>query len=273
MAAFSGRSRRKLRNLNKTSIAIIGGSGLGALLREAEKVRVKTLYGLPSPIVVGKIVNKQVAFLSRHGEKHTIPPHRINYQANISALQSLGVERIFATSAVGGISKHLTPGDLVAPHDFIDFTKLRKATFYDNAPVTHIDMSQPYCPELRNTLVDAAKHVGEDLCKEAVLACTEGPRYETPAEVRMLQKLGCDIVGMTGVPEVVLARELEICYASICYISNMAVGLQERQTISELTSIAEKKKHMIEKILKDAISSLPKARNCKCGHALKDAQI
>lgn len=214
-----------------------------------------------------------MAFLPRHGLKHNVPPHQINYRANISALHKLGVERVFATNAVGGINNRLKPGDIVVPHDFADFTKLRKGTFYENAPVTHIDMSQPYCPEIRNVLIKAAKRVGEKVHEEAVLACTEGPRYETPAEVKMLRHVGCDIVGMTGHPEAALARELEMCYAPLCYVSNMAAGLQERQTVSELTATAEKKKPVIKQILKEAIVSLPKTRSCICAHALEDAQL
>lgn len=273
MAAFSKRGKRKLKNLSKASVALIGGSGLEGLLSEVEHVRIGTPYGLPSPISVGGIGGKAVAFLSRHGLSHTVPPHRINYRANIFALHLLGVERVFATNAVGGINRCLELGELVVPHDFLDFTKLRKGTFYECAPVTHIDMSQPYCPEIRNALIKAAKHAAESVWGEAVLACTEGPRYETPTEVKMLRSFGCDIVGMTGLPEAVLARELEMCYASLCYVSNMAVGLQKHQTISELTEIAEKKKFVIEQVLKEAIVLLPKTRSCVCAHALEDAQL
>lgn len=273
MAASLREEKRKLRNLSKASIAIIGGSGLESLLKEIERVRVGTPYGLPPPVSIGTIEGKIVAFLPRHGLSHSVPPHCINYRANIFALHILGVERVFATNAVGGINNRLKPGDLVVPHDFVDFTKFRKGTFYDGAPVTHVDMSQPYCPEIRGVLIEAAKNVEESVWSEAVLACTEGPRYETPTEVKMLQSLGCDVVGMTGMPEAVLARELEMCYASLCYVSNMAVGLQERQTISELTKIAEKKKLVIEQVLKEAIASLPKTRKCNCASALEDAQL
>jgi len=262
-----------LKNLSKVSIAIVGGSGLEDLLEEVTCVRVGTPYGLPPPIFIGTIAGNTVAFLPRHGLSHNVPPHRISYRANIFALHTLGVERVFATNAVGGINECLKPGDLVVPNDFIDFTKLRTGTFYDDAPVTHVDMSQPYCPEIRNVLIAAARNLGEKVWGEAILACTEGPRYETPAEVRMLRRCGCDIVGMTGLPEAVLARELEMCYASLCYVSNMAVGLQEHQTINELTRIAAKKKPVIEQVLKEAIASLPKTRSCTCAHALEDAQL
>jgi len=274
MAASLRRGRRKLRNSNnKASVAVIGGSGLEDLLEKAVRFRFGTPYGLPSPISLGEVNGKAVAFLPRHGPSHTIPPHQVNYRANLFALHQLGVERIFATNAVGGINRRLKPGDLVVPHDFVDFTKSRKGTYYDASPVTHVDMSQPYCPELRDTLLNALKRVGENAVERGVLACTEGPRYETPAEVKMLHSFGCDLVGMTGMPEAVLARELEMCYASLCYVSNMAAGLQEHQTVKELTKVADEKRGIIKEVLKEAISSLLKTRSCGCAHALDNAWL
>ncbi len=262
-----------MKKLSKASIAIIGGSGLEELLIEGKHIRIGTPYGLPSPISIGKIGTKTVAFLPRHGLNHTIPPHRVNYHANIFALYKIGVKRIYATNAAGGINRRLKPGNLVVPHDFIDFTRLRKGTFYNDAPVTHIDMSQPYCSQMRSTLIEVLKSRLDEFLGEAVLACTEGPRYETPAEIKMLESLGCDIVNMTSLPETILARELEMCYASLCYISNMAVGLQERQTASELISVAEMKREVIKQVLKAAIASLPKTRSCVCAHALEHTQL
>ncbi|MFQ6075423.1 MAG: S-methyl-5'-thioinosine phosphorylase, partial [Candidatus Bathyarchaeia archaeon] len=199
--------------------AIIGGTGLESLLPEGTKTRVGTPYGPTPPITLARIGGREVAFLPRHGERHTHAPHRINYRANIWALHTLGVERVLATSAVGGINVEYSPGDLVIPDDFIDFTKHRALTFYDEAPVTHIDMTEAYCPELRRILIEAAKERRAGVWERGVYACTEGPRFETPAEIRMLRALGCDVVGMTGFPEVVLAREVETCYATLCYVS------------------------------------------------------
>lgn len=265
--------RKGLKSSSKASIAMVGGSGLEFFQQDVKLIRVGTPYGLPSPISIGEVAGKSVAFLARHGMGHTIPPHRINYRANIFALNTLGVERVLATNAVGGINKQLKPGDLAIPKDFVDFTTLRRRTFYDDAPVTHVDMSEPYCPEIRSGLIRATQHIGKRVWGETVLACTEGPRYETPAEVAMLRKLGCDIVGMTSLPEAVLAREMEMCYASLCYVSNMAVGLQECQTTGELSKTAEEVQPAIEQVLKETISSLPKTRSCICTHALKDAQL
>ncbi len=254
-------------------MAIIGGTGLDALLGAAEQIRIGTPHGLPPPVSVGSVEGKPIAFLPRHGVHHSLPPHRINYKANIYALLELGVERIIAINAVGAIDVNLKPGDLVVPHDFIDFTKLRQPTFYDEAPVTHVDVSQPYCPEIRALLVNSAKGCAKRVKDRAVLVCTEGPRYETPAEIEMFRRLGGDVVGMTEVPEAVLARELEICYATLCYVSNMAAGIQKRLTAQEVVKVAEEKMIVIEKVLRETIRQLPENRNCPCAHALEDARF
>ena len=262
-----------MKRSSRASVAIIGGSGLGGLLIGFKTLRVGTPFGLPPPILIGELEGIKISFLPRHGLSHNTPPHNTNYRANIFALHLMGVKRIFATNAVGGINEKMKQGDLVVPHDLIDFTKLRKQTFHDGTPVTHIDMTYPYCSEIRSELIEGANYVGVGVWNEAVLACTEGPRFETPAEIRAMRNLGCDIVGMTGMPETVLARELQICYATICYVSNMAAGLQERQIMGELKEIAEKKVSVIRQILKRAITSLPKTRNCVCQNALKSAQL
>jgi len=261
--------------LKKAEIAIIGGTGFEKLFMEAEKLRVGTPYGIPPPISVRKLGEKTVAFLPRHGLEHSVPPHKVNYRANIYALHQLGVERIIAVNAVGAINKELKPGDLIVPHDFADFTKQRPATFYDEAPVTHIDMSQPYCPELREALIKCAERLGLSVWSHAVLVCTEGPRFETPAEIEMLRRLGFDIVGMTGVPEAVLARELEICYAAVCFVSNMAAGMQERLTPKEVYDISRMVQPRMEQLLIETVKSLPVERGgrCPCANALKDARI
>jgi len=246
---------------------------LEALLSDVEKIRVGTPYGLSPPISVGEVSERLVAFLPRHGVHHSIPPHKVNYRANIYALHEMGVEQIIATNAVGAINLDFRPGDLVVPHDLIDFTKLRQLTFYDEAPVTHIDLSQPYCPEIRVLLIETIKKHVTRTWGRSVLVCTEGPRYETSAEIEMLRRLGCDIVGMTGVPEAVLARELEMCYATVCFVSNMAAGMQQRLTAREVTKMAKQKMPLIRQILTEAIEYLPIERHCPCAHALKDARF
>ncbi len=262
-----------MRSLRKADTAIIGGTGLETLLKGAKQIRIGTPYGLPPPISIGEIGEKTVAFLPRHGINHSIPPHKVNYQANIYALHAIGVERIIATNAVGAINLDFKPGDLAVPHDLVDFTKLRQLTFYDEAPVTHIDVSQPYCPEIRALLIEIAKKNATRAWDRSILACTEGPRYETPAEIEMLRRIGCDIVGMTGVPEAVLARELEMCYATVCFISNMAAGIQQRLTTREVTDVAKQKMPIIQQILRETTEHLPRERNCPCAYALKDARF
>ncbi|UCG45471.1 MAG: S-methyl-5'-thioadenosine phosphorylase [Candidatus Bathyarchaeota archaeon] len=273
MPPTSGRKTKKLKRLAKAEVAIIGGTGLDATLNDAEQVRVGTPYGLPPPITIGHIDGSPTAFLPRHGINHMLPPHRVNYRANIFALNQIGVKRIVATNAVGSMRPHLKPGDLVVPHDLVDFTKLRHLTFYDDAPVTHVDVSHLYCPTIRALLIGQAKAQGVEITDQAVLACTEGPRYETPAEIEMLRRLGCDIVGMTGIPEAVLARELEICYATICFVSNMATGMQKRLTTKEVSKVAKVKLPVIQHLLKETIRHLPNRRRCYCASALEGAKF
>lgn len=261
--------------MRKAKIAVIGGTGFEKLLRDVRQLRLGTPYGMAPPLSIGRIDGKNVVFLPRHGPNHSVPPHRINYKANVYALHEMGAERILATNAVGAINRDFKPGDIVIPHDFVDFTKLRSTTFYDEAPVTHIDVSQPYCPEIRKLLIETARKLRLRVWDKAVLVCTEGPRYETPAEIEILRRLGCDVVGMTGIPEVVLARELEMCYATICYVSNMAAGIQERLTTLEVSKVSKQIMPKIEQVLIATVKALPLKRrnNCPCASALRDARF
>jgi 5'-methylthioadenosine phosphorylase len=197
----------------------------------------------------------------------------VNYRANIYALHTLGVTRIIATNAVGAINPEFKPGDLVVPHDLIDFTKLRPNTFYDEAPVTHVDVCEPYCPEIRLVLIGSAEKKGPRAFGRAVFVCTEGPRLETPAEIEMFGRLGCSVVGMTGMPEAVLARELEICYATVCFVTNMAAGLEKHLTATELLKVAKKTAPVLQEVLKEAVLHLPEKRLCPCAHALGEARF
>ena len=262
-----------MRSLRKADVAIIGGSGLEALLENMEQIRVGTPYGLPPPLSIGEVGGKRVAFLPRHGLHHSVPPHKVNYRANIYALFEMGVKRIVATNAVGAINVDFKPGDLVVPHDLVDFTKLRRLSFYDDAPVTHVDFSEPFCPQVRASLIKTTEEHGVQAWDRAVLVCTEGPRFETPAEIEMFRRLGCDVVGMTVVPEAVLARELEMCYAALCFVSNMAAGIQQRLTAQEVAEVAKEKMLIIEQNLRETIEHLPESRQCPCSHALKDARF
>lgn len=260
--------------MKKTRIGIIGGTGLNTPFNNETKIRVGTPYG-PSPtITIGSFNGKKsVAYLPRHGEKHSFPPHIINYRANMWALNSLGVERIFATNAVGAININYEVGDVVVPKDFIDFTRSRISTFYNEAPVTHIDLSIPYCPQLRKLLLDAAKKKAVKVWNDSVYLCTEGPRYETPAEIRMFRMLGCDIVGMTSLPELVLARELEMCYASICFITNMAAGLQDHLSAELIEEYGRKLECTVKDILKKVTKNIFSKKTCSCSRTLEGTRF
>jgi len=256
-------------NSKKAKIAIIGGTGLEELFRDFRSFNIGTPYGFSRSIFIGEIRGRRVAFLPRHGRKHSVPPHKVNYRANIFALHKLGVERIIATNAVGAINPNFKPGDLVVPHDIVDFTKLRQSTFYDHAPVTHIDFTEPYCPEIRMILIEKAKKIST-VHDRAVYVCTEGPRFESPAEIKMFKILGCDVVGMTGMPEAALARELGICYATLCFISNMAAGIAGKLTYEEVLETSKAVMPKIRKIILEAIASLPENRKCQCSSSIKN---
>jgi 5'-methylthioadenosine phosphorylase len=272
---FLRKPAKRLKILEKIKIAVIGGTGFKDLFKNHRLVRLGTPYRIAPSVSLGKIGEKEVAFLPRHGRNHSTPPHKVNYRANIYSLYKIGVERIIAINAVGAINRELKPGNIIIPHDFIDFTKLRDETFYDENPVTHVDVSQPYCPELRKILTENSRKLGLPIRDKAVMVCTEGPRFETPAEIEMFRRLGCDIVGMTSVPEAILARELEICYAALCFVSNMATGIQEQLTLHEVPKVSEKIMPKIEQVLMETINSLPIERQCKCPcvNALRNARI
>jgi 5'-methylthioadenosine phosphorylase len=273
--AFLRRAKSRLKSLAKSKIAVVGGTGFEKFLKNAEQLRLGTPYGIAPPLSIGKIGDKEIIFLRRHGPNHSVPPHKINYKANIYALHEVNVERIIAVNAVGAINRDYKSGDIIIPHDFVDFTRLRSTTFYDEAPVTHVDVSQPYCPEIRKLLIENARKTELRVWDRAVLVCTEGPRFETPAEIEMFRRLGCDVVGMTGTPEAVLARELEMCYATICFVSNMAAGIQERLTPLEVSETSKLIMSKLEQLLIDTIRILPTDRkgNCPCGGALRDARF
>lgn len=256
----------------KPPIAIIGGSGVNGLIKGNKKT-VGTPYGPTPPLTFGVLDGRDVIFLPRHGEAHSAPPHRVNYRANIQGLKSLGVERIVATNAVGAADPRLGPGDIVVPNDLVDFTKSRRNTFYEGPLVTHVDVSAPYCPVLRKLLISASPSNRRENMDQIVMACTEGPRYETPAEIRMLRTLGCGIVGMTGAPEAFLARELELCYAPVCFVSNMAAGLQKNLSAREVEERGRETSRILNKVIIEAVGKIPDKRTCPCANALGSAQL
>lgn len=210
-------------------LAIIGGSGLTRLanLEVTRRLIVRTPYGEPSgALTFGRIGGREAVFLARHGYGHTIPPHLVNYQANLWALHAQGVKDVVSIASVGGIRPAFEPGVLAAPHQIIDYTYGRPATYHSRTDrsVTHIDFTHPYCEPLRQRLLAAARAAGQELVDGAIYAATQGPRLETAAEIDRLERDGADVVGMTGMPEAALARELGLCYAAIVVVLNHAAG-------------------------------------------------
>lgn len=208
---------------------IIGGTGLAQLenLHVVRRQIVRTPYGEASqPLIFGELAGREVVFLARHGGGHTIPPHAVNYRANIWALHSVGVRHLLAIATVGGITSDLNAGDIVLPHQIIDYTHGRNSTYHDGVelPVMHIDFTEPYSAALRETLKQAAHNLNQPLHDGGVYACAQGPRLETAAEINRLERDGATIVGMTGMPEAALARELDIDYAALCPVANQAAG-------------------------------------------------
>ena len=239
--------------------AVIGGTGLESypgLVVIGER-RSTTVFGPPSaPIVLGEIGGRSVAFLSRHGPDHGIAPHRVNYRANIRALRDAGVERIFAVAAVGGIAPGLEPGAVVVPDQLIDYTVSRVNTFFDEERVVHVDMTHPYTPALRDRLLRAAEATGVAVHDGGVYGVTEGPRFETPAEIDRMERDGCAVVGMTAMPEAVLARELEMEYAACAVVSNAAAGRGPAEiTMEDVYANLERGMRGVRRILAAALST------------------
>lgn len=241
-----------------------------------EKKSIITPYGESPEIVLGEVEGEEVAFMPRHGKEHSEPPHEINFRANIKALKNIGVERIIATTAVGSLSSEISPGDFVMIDQFLDFTKSRNSTFYDGdlSKVMHVDMTNPYCSDLRETLIERSEELDIDVHSSGTYVCTEGPRYETAAEIQMFNELGGDVVGMTNVPESVLARELEMCYSTVSVVTNYGAGIgDEKLTHSEVKEIMEENINKVKELIFSTIPKLSLERSCECGNALDGAQV
>ena len=234
-----------------TELAIIGGTGLTSLkeLDITKREVVHTPFGEPSgPLTHGVLSGKEVVFLARHGYGHTIPPHRINYRANMWALHNTGVKKVIAVAAVGGISDDLPSGMLAIPDQIIDYTSARESTFFDDGltHVTHIDFTEPYCEELRQLLIRGCLAAKLDYVPRGTYGTTQGPRLETAAEIERMARDGCTMVGMTGMPEAALARELELCYATSAVVVNKAAGRGDGPI--SMQEIEQSVKHGMEKV-------------------------
>ena len=261
-------------------VGIIGGSGLydPGIVENPVEVRVSTPYGRPSDfITVGEVSGVRVAFLPRHGRGHTIPPHRINYRANIWALKSLGVRWIISVSAVGSLREDYRPGDFVVPDQFIDMTKSRQYTFYDGPVTVHVSMADPFCEDLRLKLVEAARSLGYPVHEKGTYVCIEGPRFSTRAESRVWKEVfGADIIGMTLVPEVNLACEAELCYATLAMVTDYDVWADRPVTAGEVERIMKQNVERARQILYRVIPELagePDGEKCSCCRALSHAVV
>ncbi len=244
------------------NIGILCGHDMPDLVKNPEKISVDTPYGKVL-VDASPLGTHTVYFIHRHGEQGNLPPHRVNNLGNIQALASCHVASIFSVGTVGSMKKNIQPGDLVIPHDFIDATKSRPQTFFEDKRV-HVDMTEPFCSGLREALIDSGKQLkGITIQPKGVYLVTEGPRLETAAEIALYSTVA-DIVGMTLVPEVVLAREKGICFASVCLVCNMAAGLQDRLAAEEIASMYAKKEPVISRLLKTTIASLDETFSCHC---------
>ena len=250
-------------------IAIIGGTGLYDCIQlvDERRVNVKTPFG-DAFMKQGRMGDVEVIFMQRHGEGHSIPPHKVNYRANIWALWWLGVERIIGTAASGSLNPSMEPGDLVAVDQFLDFTKTRPSTFFEGGEVgvVHTDVTEPYCPEIRKAIIQASGETGSRIHSAGCYVCTEGPRFETAAEIKAFSILGGDLVGMTNVPEVVLAREAGICYGLIGIVTNFAAGIS-RGPLSheEVLDAMKTASQRIASVIRSAVQAVPEKRRCTCG--------
>lgn len=251
-------------------IGIIGGTGTESLLDTYSVIKeeeVETKYGKAPTISILDINNKEVAYIPRHSKNHSIPPHKINYRANIYALKTIGINQIYATNSVGSIDTNITPGSILIPDNFIDFTKNRQSTFFDE-DVVHIDCTNPYCDTLRNILIKS-----DHVHPYGTYIATEGPRFETSAEIEFYKLIGGKVVGMTGLPEVVLAKEQEMCYSSICAITNYAAGIKPAKLT--ITEVVDAMKDCEEKLIQLITKAIKKTNDndCECHHILNDAII
>lgn len=259
---------------NHPHIAIIGGTGVydPAVLKKPTSVVQETPYGSVD-CQMGYHDENLVVFISRHGRGHTIPPHKINYRANIWALKKLGVKQIIATTAVGSLNSAMKPGDFVLPDQILDFTKSRTSTFYEGGErgVVHVDVTFPYCERVCSRVAAVAREIDLPVHIGGCYVCTEGPRFETAAEIRAFQKLGGDIVGMTGVPEAVLAREAEICYLTVSMVTNFAAGISPAPlTHGEVLDTMRQNAANIRLLLDRTIANYTWEDDCVCQHALRE---
>lgn len=264
--------------MSETEIGVIGGSGLYQMegLEGVEEVKIDTPFGPPSDhFIVGKLRGRRVAFLPRHRRGHTIQPTDLNFRANIYGMKKLGVRRILSVSAVGSMKEDIHPGDIVIPDQFYDHTKRRISSFFGEGIVAHVSMADPVCPDLFRILHKAAAGVGAKAHRGGVYLCIEGPQFSTRGESLIYRKWGADVIGMTNVTEAKLAREAEICYATIALVTDYDCWHQEEAAVTAdaIIAILNKNVETSKKVIKEAVGNIPEDRGCPCATAMKNAII
>jgi 5'-methylthioadenosine phosphorylase len=271
-------SKAKQASASKAAIGIIGGSGLYSMngLTEPREIRVPTPFGEPSDaIVVGTLEGKRVAFLARHGRGHRILPSEINYRANIYAMKDLGVERVISVSAVGSLQEDLRPGEFLVPDQFFDRTKQRASTFFGDGLVAHVAFDKPTCGQVSGILADASVHCGVKVHRRGTYVCIEGPQFSTLAEAHVHRQLRFEVIGMTNVTEAKLAREAELCYATIAMITDYDCWHPEHESVTATQIIATltQNAESAQRVLREAVRAMPVERTCKCGATLRHALV
>jgi 5'-methylthioadenosine phosphorylase len=257
-------------------VGVFGGSGFYTFLEGAEKVAIETPYGDPSaPVVVGDLDGRPIAFMPRHGRKHELPPHAINYRANVWAMRGAGVRRIVAPCACGSLKREIGLGEFVVCDQYVDRTRGRADTFYDGPETTHVAGGDPYCPDLRRLLVDTGRELGIAVRDGGTMIVTQGPRFSTRAESQWFQAAGWDVVSMTGYPEAHLARELELCYATIAMVTDYDAGAagHEPVTAAEVLKVFDQNIALLRDLLFAVIPKIGPQPEDICATALKEARL
>jgi 5'-methylthioadenosine phosphorylase len=258
----------------QAEIGVFGGSGFYSLLEDVEEVELETPYGKPSAtLTIGQVSGKRVAFLPRHGREHELPPHRIPYRANVWALRELGVRRIVGPCASGALRPELSLGEFVVCDQYVDRTWGRGDTFYDGPQTTHVSAADPYCPDLRRLVVDTAAELGIPARDGGTVVVVQGPRFSTRAESRWFQSMGWDVINMTAYPECQLARELELCYATIAMVTDYDVGVEGRPavTASEVVRVFEENNARLRELLFAVVPKIGPQPEDACSTALRGA--
>ena len=263
----------------EADIGIFGGSGFYRFLDNVKEYKIETPYGPPSDkIAIADFKGKRIAFLPRHGKEHTIPPHMINYRANVYAMSKLGVTRIFGPCAAGSLQAYVKRGDFVICDQFVDRTWGRGDTFYDGPITTHISAADPYCPEMRKLVINKGKELGFSLHEQGTVVVIQGPRFSTRSESRWFTKMGWEVINMTQYPETILARELGICYVNISLITDYDVGLEGEEFINpvsneEVVKVFNENNDRLRALLYAVIEAITSRRNCSCEESLLTARF